>query len=206
MRNLVYLAVAAALSVGCSTYDGPTLHKKPELSAVIAGTPIDEVRSLKRPTSKERITKGKLKGSEVWAYEWDLPDDDVYNRMYTYVIVTDGKIVDYVEEQPDKWAKNPKLYKDAKLASAWQGYTHYSARAQMYANMADSFNAMSTTYRQPSATSSQSSLNNALFAHTLEQQSASQVPRTRFRPDGFGNYLGSDGSRLRPDGYGGLRQ
>lgn len=74
MRNLVYLAAAATLSAGCSTYDGPTLHKKPDLSAVVAGTPIDKVRSLKHPTAKERITQGKLKGSEVWVYEWDLPD------------------------------------------------------------------------------------------------------------------------------------
>jgi hypothetical protein len=141
-------AVTAALSclllVGCAA-SGPKLYKKPDLSAVTAGTPIKDVRALRKPVARQAVTKGKLKGAETWLYEWDLPNDEVNNKVFTAVVVKDGVILGWVEESADKWRKDPKLYKDAKMATATENYYFYMAQAARYqaaANYAAGYGAM----------------------------------------------------------------
>jgi len=119
---------------GCATVNdsGVSLHRKPDLSAVAPGTLVSQVSGLRKPVERETIGEGKLKGAEVWLYEWDLPDDDVNNKMFTSVVVKDGVILGYSEETPDKWQKNPQLHKMAKLDSAFEDIESLKAKAARY--------------------------------------------------------------------------
>ena len=119
---------------GCATKNdaGVVLHKKPDLSKVTPGTPISKVAGLKNPIKREVITKGELKGAQAWLYEWDAPDDEVNNKMFTSVVVKDGIITGFYEETPDKWRKDPAMLKQAKLQSAFENYAGHMAQAAQY--------------------------------------------------------------------------
>jgi major membrane immunogen (membrane-anchored lipoprotein) len=126
--------ISALLLTGCATKNdaGIVLHKKPDLTKVTPGTPVTKVASLKKPTKREVITKGELKGAEAWLYEWDAPDDEVNNKMFTSVVVKDGVVLGYVEDTTDKWRKDPALHKAAKTASAFEDISGYMAQAAAY--------------------------------------------------------------------------
>lgn len=142
MRTALQFTAAAVLVAqlaGCATKNdaGIVLHKKPDLTKVAPGTPVSKVPSLKKPIKREVITKGELKGAEAWLYEWDAPNDEVNNKMYTSVVVKDGAVVAYVEDSPDKWRTNPQLFKAAKMASSWENAMGYFAKAAQYQAAAD---------------------------------------------------------------------
>jgi len=134
IKHAVIAAVAAALLAGCATTNdaGVRLHKKPDLSKVTPGTPIKKVAALKKPIKREVITKGELKGAEAWLYEWNAPNDEVNNKMFTSVVVKDGVILGWHEETADKWREDPALHKQAKLLSALENYQGHMARAAAY--------------------------------------------------------------------------
>jgi hypothetical protein len=52
--------ISALLLTGCATRNdsGVVLYKKPDLSKVAPGTPVNKVASLKKPTQREVIAKG----------------------------------------------------------------------------------------------------------------------------------------------------
>jgi hypothetical protein len=133
--------LVALFAVGCATTNdaGIVLQKRPDLSKVTPGTPVSKVASLKKPIKREVITKGELKGAEAWLYEWDAPNDEVNNKMFTSVVVKDGVILGYAEDTPDKWRKDSKLYEAAKLASSWENIGGYMAKAARYQMVADMF-------------------------------------------------------------------
>lgn len=119
---------------GCTTTNnaGVRLYKKPDLSKAVTGTPIKKVAGLKPPLKREIISKGDLKGAEVWVYEWDAPNDDVNNRMFTSVVVKDGAFVGFVEESVEKWQKNPKLHNAAVIDSKFENLASLQARIASY--------------------------------------------------------------------------
>ena len=134
MMLVIYTVFSLLFLAGCATKNdaGITLYKKPDLSKVAPGTPLKKVAGLKKPIKKEALTKGDLKGAEAWLFEWDLPNDEVNNKMFTSVVVKDGVILGYAEESADKWSKNPKLHKAAKMDSAWEDMAGYMAQAARY--------------------------------------------------------------------------
>ena len=119
---------------GCATKNesGVVLHKKPDLTKVTPGTPISKVAGLKKPIKREVITKGELKGAQAWLYEWDAPNDEVNNKMFTSVVVKDGIITGFYEETPEKWRKDPGMLKQAKLQSAFEDLASSMAQAAQY--------------------------------------------------------------------------
>jgi hypothetical protein len=142
--------ISALLLTGCATKNdaGVVLHKKPDLTKVTPGTPVNKVAGLKKPIKREVITKGELKGAEAWLYEWDAPNDEVNNKMFTSVVVKDGVIIGYAEDTPDKWRKDRKLHEAAKTASTWEdiaGHMAKAARYQMAANMLANYSAMNAS-------------------------------------------------------------
>jgi hypothetical protein len=144
-RILLVLSAAAGLA-GCTTTNdsGVVLLRKPDLSTVVPGTPIDKVASLKNPLKKEPIIAGDQTGAETWIYEWDLPDDGVNNRMFTSVVVKNGLIVSFREDTADKWEQDAQLHRDAKLDSALEDVTALkvmAARYQRVASLRDNYNA-----------------------------------------------------------------
>jgi hypothetical protein len=154
MKVALQMSCALALVTllgGCATKNaaGVTLHKKPDLIGVTPGTPINKVKGLNKPIKREVFTKGELKGAEAWLYEWDAPDDEVNNKMFTSVVVKDGVILGYSEETPDKWRKNPQLHKAAKLNSAFedlaQAQANYAA-TQMAIGAAGAYMANRASY------------------------------------------------------------
>jgi hypothetical protein len=148
-RAAIVLVVAALLG-GCARNEyGIPLKKKPDLSTVQPGTPVNKVRGLKKPVKKEVLTKGDLKGAEAWLFEWDLPNDEVNNRMFTSVVVKDGVVLGWHEETADKWNKNSQLYKAARLDTALENLAAAQARAayvQMASGMMANYNASRAAY------------------------------------------------------------
>ncbi len=140
----------AALLGGCARNEyGIPLKKKPDLSAVQPGTPVNKVRGLKKPVKKEVLTKGDLKGAEAWLFEWDLPNDEVNNRMFTSVVVKDGVVLGWYEETAEKWNKNSQLHKAARLDTALENLAAAQARlayTQMAAGMMANYNASRPRY------------------------------------------------------------
>jgi hypothetical protein len=134
LKTLAISFLAIFGLAGCATtnHAGVRLYKKPDLSKVTPETPIAKVPSLKKPIKREAITKGELKGSEALLYEWDSPNDDVNNRMFTTVVVRDGMIVGYSEETTDKWREDPKLHSAAKYASACENIASLQARLERF--------------------------------------------------------------------------
>lgn len=133
-RLALLCLISALLTSGCATKNdaGVVLHKKPDLSKVTPGTPISKVAGLKKPIKREVITKGELKGAQAWLYEWDAPNDEVNNKMFTSVVVKDGVITGFYEETPDKWRKDPGMFKQAKMQSAFEDLASSMEQAAQY--------------------------------------------------------------------------
>lgn len=150
-RTACLFTIAAFLG-GCVTTNdaGLRLYDKPDMSKLVpslkdgyvvdtgfVGPPISKLSRLPNPVTRTAITKGKWKGAELWSYEWDMPNDEVNNKMYTVVVVKNGYIVDYAEESAGKWYDNPKMYESAKLASSWENIGGYMAQAARYERAAN---------------------------------------------------------------------
>jgi hypothetical protein len=146
MLRLFLIPAAALALAGCATTNdsGVPLHPKPDLSAIAPGTPVDTIAALKKPVHKEPVADSGLPGAEVWLFEWDLPDDEVNNRMFTSVLVKDGLFVSFSEETADKWRQDPQQHMAAKLDSALEDVASLNATAarhQRVASMRENFNA-----------------------------------------------------------------
>lgn len=130
----LHLSFVGCLLTGCATVNdsGVPLHKKPDLANIAPGTPVAKVADLRQPDERIPVTGGRFKGSEVWLYEWDLPNDEVNNKMFTRVMVKDGIVLNYTEETADKWQRNPHSHKIAKLDSAFEDIAWLKARAARY--------------------------------------------------------------------------
>ena len=138
MSRLTLIVTTALGLVGCATTNdsGVVLHRKPDFSSVVPGTPIEKIADLKKPLRKEPIANGDSQGGEVWTYEWDLADDGVNNRMFTTVVVKDGVIVSIREETAEKWQQDPQLHMVAKLDSALEDVSSLKATASRYQRVA----------------------------------------------------------------------
>ncbi len=211
LRALFTPVLALALCSCATTNDaGVRLYKKPDLTKVAPGTPIKKVSGLKNPIKREVITKGELKGAEAWLYEWDAPNDEVNNKMFTSVVVKDGVIFGYAEDTPDKWRKDPKLHKAAKIASSWEdiaGHLATAARYQAAANMLAGYSAANASRpRYDPVQASQNfftyrpwenaqPVNYGMTGNSMTAASARQRPNSVQR---IGNmFYGSDGSSVQ---------
>jgi hypothetical protein len=103
MRLAVVSAVAAIL---CSCA-GTQAMKKPDLSKVAVDTPYIEAKALKNPRYIVDVTQGRWRGGKMLIFEWDLPGDDIHNRMYSYAVIKDGRVVSLYEDPADKYRKDP---------------------------------------------------------------------------------------------------
>lgn len=64
-------------------------------------------KDLRKPTYILPVPRGRYQGSQMLVYEWDKPGDVITNRMYSYVVVSEGRVTKVFEDQPDKYEKNP---------------------------------------------------------------------------------------------------
>jgi len=201
---------------GCATTNdaGVRLYKKPDLSKVVAGTPVKKVAGLKNPVKREIISKGDLKGAELWLYEWDAPNDEVNNRMFTSVVVKDGALVGFVEETVEKWQKDPKLHNAAVIDSKFENLASLQARIASYqaaAAVLANYNASRPQFTpvaptqnfysyQPQNSSNFQMFNPGASRQTTRPDSWQVIGNTAYGSDGssvqrIGNqFYGSDGS------------
>lgn len=82
--------------------------KKRDLSAVRTGDVAALSKPLRKPTYILPVTKGRYEGAQMYVYEWDKPDDEIVNRMYTYVVIKDGRVEAVFEDPADKYEKDAK--------------------------------------------------------------------------------------------------
>lgn len=101
----VFLVLGMAAAVGCA---GPKTLKKRDLSSVQPGEVAALSKKLSKPTYILPVTKGPYRGSQMYVYEWDKPGDNIVNRMYTYVVITDGVVTAVFEDPDDKYEKDAK--------------------------------------------------------------------------------------------------
>ena len=102
-RFFVLPLLCVFLVAGCS---GPALLKKRDFSSVQPGAPVAGTKVLRKPSYILPVAKGRYKGAQMHVYEWDKPGDDIINRMYTYVVVRDGRVAGIFEDPPDKYEKD----------------------------------------------------------------------------------------------------
>jgi len=104
LRPILLIPVLlSVLAAGCA---GPKTLRKRDFSAVQVGDPIATSKPLRKPTYILPVTQGRYQGSQMLVYEWDKPDDEIVNRMYTYVVVRDGKVAKIFEDADDKYDKD----------------------------------------------------------------------------------------------------
>lgn len=101
-RTVIFAALLFSLC-GCA---GTRILKKRDLSSVQVGDAVTLSKTLRKPTYILPVAKGRDKGSQMYVYEWDKPGDEINNRMYTYVVVRDGRVVRIFEDSPDKYEKD----------------------------------------------------------------------------------------------------
>ena len=104
--SFALLIVCASLAAaGCA---GPKTLKKRDLSSVQVGEVAALSKKLGKPTYILPVTKGRYQGAQMYVYEWDKPGDNIVNRMYTYVVVSDGLVAAVFEDPADKYEKDAK--------------------------------------------------------------------------------------------------
>ena len=102
---LIIPVLLCVLAAGCA---GPKTLKKRDLSSVQVGEVAALSKKLSKPTYILPVTKGRYRGAQMYVYEWDKPDDNIVNRMYTYVVVRDGLVAAVFEDPADKYEKDAK--------------------------------------------------------------------------------------------------
>jgi hypothetical protein len=100
---LILPVLLAVLSAGCA---GPKTLRKRDFSSVQVGDALASTKQLRKPTYILPVTKGRYEGAQMLVYEWDKPDDEIINRMYTYVVVRDGRVAMIFEDPADKYEKD----------------------------------------------------------------------------------------------------
>lgn len=101
-RTVIFAALLLSLP-GCAS---PRILKKRDFSSVQVGGAVATQKVLRKPTYILPVAKGRDKGARMHVYEWDKPGDEINNRMYTYVVVRDGRVVRIFEDPPDKYEKD----------------------------------------------------------------------------------------------------
>jgi hypothetical protein len=102
LRVIIPFVLVLSLS-GCAS---PRILKKRDVSSVQVGQPVAAQKVLRKPTYIFPVAKGRDRGAQMYVYEWDKPGDEINNRMYTYVVVRDGRVVRIFEDPPDKYEKD----------------------------------------------------------------------------------------------------
>ena len=102
---LIIPVLLCVLAAGCA---GPKTLRKRDLSSVQVGEVAALSKKLSKPTYILPVTKGRYRGAQMYVYEWDKPDDNIVNRMYTYVVVRDGLVAAVFEDPVDKYEKDAK--------------------------------------------------------------------------------------------------
>lgn len=100
---LIILVLLSVLAAGCA---GPKTLRKRDFSAVQVGDAVATSKPLRKPTYILPVTQGRHEGAQMLVYEWDKPDDEIVNRMYTYVVVRDGRVTKIFEDPADKYEKD----------------------------------------------------------------------------------------------------
>ena len=100
---LIIPVLLSVLAAGCAA---PKTLRKRDLSAVQVGDAVAASKPLRKPTYILPVTQGRYKGAQMLVYEWDKPDDAIVNRMYTYVVVRDGRVAKIFEDPADKYDKD----------------------------------------------------------------------------------------------------
>lgn len=103
LQRAVIFAALLFVLCGCA---GTHILKKRDLSSVQVGEPVAAQKVLCKPTYILPVAKGRDKGAQMYVYEWDKAGDEINNRMYTYVVVREGRVVRIFEDPSDKYEKD----------------------------------------------------------------------------------------------------
>jgi len=101
------IAILSGIAVSLCSCAGTQGMKKPDLSRVAVGTPYVEAKALKNPRYIVDVSQGRWRGGKMLIFEWDLPGDEIHNRMYSYAVIKDGRVVSIYEDPADKYRKDP---------------------------------------------------------------------------------------------------
>ena len=220
----VKFIIAAVISSFLSSCAGPKYFKKRDFSSLKIGDKFSKTKQLRNPTRIVKINKGTHSGSNVFIYEWDLPKDNIINRMYTYIYVKDDMITAIYEDPEDKYIKNKELEKIAlnesaaeinyfrqvraenarrfamAMAAGMQGYAANQYTPQIVTS--SFYNPINVPYRPSPAIINPASPNSYIATGNVGNT-------TRIRPDYSGGYRATDyqgnTTRIRPDYSGGYR-
>ena len=103
LQRIVIFAALLFFLGGCA---GTRILKKRDLSSVQVGVAVTSSKVLRKPTYILPVAKGRDKGAQLYVYEWDKPGDEINNRMYTYVVVREGRVARIFEDPADKYEKD----------------------------------------------------------------------------------------------------
>lgn len=103
LQRTVIFATFSLFLCGCA---GMPILKKRDFSSVQVGDAVTSSKTLRKPTYILPVAKGRDKGAQMYVYEWDKPGDEINNRMYTYVVVREGRVARIFEDPPDKYEKD----------------------------------------------------------------------------------------------------
>lgn len=102
-QRAFFLVTLLLCLCGCA---GTRTLKKRDLSSVQVGDAVTSSKVLRKPTYILPVAKGRDKGAQLYVYEWDKPGDEINNRMYTYVVVREGRVARIFEDPADKYEKD----------------------------------------------------------------------------------------------------
>jgi hypothetical protein len=102
--RLALMSAVATILCSCA---GTQAMKKPDLSKVAVGAPYIEAKALKNPRYIVDVSQGRWRGGKMLVFEWDLPGDEIRNRMYSYAVIKDGRVVSVYEDPADKYRRDP---------------------------------------------------------------------------------------------------
>jgi len=103
----IRLALMSAVAATLCSCAGNQAMKKPDLSKVAVGTPYIEAKALKNPRYIVDVSQGRWRDAKMLIFEWDLPGDEIHNRMYSYAVIKEGRVVSVYEDPADKYRKDP---------------------------------------------------------------------------------------------------
>ena len=219
--SFLFLATSTTFLSSCA---GPKYFKKRNFSYLKIGDKYSKTKELRNPTRIEKVKHGIHSGANVFVYEWDLPKDNIINRMFTYVYVKNDTVTAIYEDPVDKYIKNKNLQQIAinesaaelnyfnqvraentrrfamAMASGMQGFAANQYNPQFLSNSA--YNTASVPYSpSPTIINPSTSVN--------YRATDNQGNTTRIRPDYSGGYRATDNqgntTRIRPDYSGGYR-
>jgi hypothetical protein len=192
------------LFINCSGCAGPKYLKKRNFSNLNIGDRYSATKELHTPNHIEKILSGKNSGTNVFIYEWDLPKDDIINRMYTYIYVKNDIVTGIYEDPADKYIKNQTLAQAALRDSDAELNYYRQIRAENARRFAMAMAAgmQGVAYQQQNFDFMQPQVITPVYTPATGNT-------TRIKPDFMGGYRATDSSgntsRIKPDFMGGYR-